>query len=157
MPLFIRQRLSHGLLMSTILYGLEVVSGTSGVQLVRLRKIVNSVVRFIYNVRRRDHISRYVKRFIGCSFNEFISYRNLICFYNIIKSGKPEALRRCFRFSHSTRNPQIVIPRIYKSCYARSFLVRVARCWNVLHYDLRIFSHTNNVFRLKLMRHFALL
>lgn len=42
-----------------------------------------------------------------------------------------------------------------KNVYARSFLVRTARYWNHLPYNLRIFSHYNNVFGLKIMHNFG--
>lgn len=59
LPLRIKLRLAHALLMSQVLYGLEVVSGTTGIHFNRLKHIVNTIVRFVYNVRRRDHISGY--------------------------------------------------------------------------------------------------
>lgn len=155
MPLRIRKYLAHAVLMSNILYGLEVISGCIGISFTRLQRILNSVVRFVYNVPRRNHISRYVKLFLGCSFTDFVSYRILVAFYNIIKCRTPTSLYSLFVFSHSTRNPQIVIPRIYRDVCARSFLVRIARNWNLLPYELRIFSHSNNVFRKKLFIHFA--
>lgn len=157
LPFRIKTTLAHALLMSQLLYGLEVVSGSIGSCLVKLKRIVNAIVRFVFNVRRRDHISGYVHRFLGCSFKNFVAYRNLALFYNVVKRAMPLPLRRSFIFSRSTRNPQIFIPRIYRSIYSRSFLVRIARSWNCLPYELRIFSHSNNVFRLKLLQHFSIL
>lgn len=150
LPFKVRKLLAYSLLMSQILYGLEVFSGTIQANFTKLRRIVNSVVRFVYNVRRRDRISCFVKRFLNCSFKRFVECRNLLLFHNAFANIRPVPLRRIFVFSRSTRNPQLFIPRIRRNIYARSYAVRVARCWNRLPHELRIFSHSNNVFRLKL-------
>lgn len=154
-PFRVKKSLAHALLMSQVLYGLEVFSGTIGVNFNRLKRIVNTIVRFVYNVRRRNHISGYVHRFLGCSFNNFVKYRNLILFHDIIKNDRPLPLCKSFVFSRSARNRQIFIPRIIRTIYERSFVVRVARSWNLLPRDLRIFSQSNNAFRLKLLTHFG--
>lgn len=156
LPSFVRLRLAHTLLMPQICYGLEVISGTLAYIMARLKRIVNAIVRFAYSIKRRGHISEHVETFLGCSFNDFISFRNLLFFFRVIKRGHPLQLCAKFTFSRSTRNPQIVIPRIRCSFLERSFVVRVARCWNFLPVDLRLFSHSNNAFRLKLLVHFSL-
>lgn len=153
-PFSVKQKIAHAVLMSQVLYGLEVVSGTIGVNFIKLKRVVNAIVRFIYNVRRRDHISEYVRRFLGCSFNEFVKYRILYFFHKVMKSGKPLLLRNNFVFTRSTRNPQLHISRIRNSTFERSFMIRVARCWNPLPYGLRIFSQSNNVFKLKILDYF---
>lgn len=155
LPFKVKRRMAHALLMSQVIYGLEVTSGTTGTILTRLKYIVNAIVRFVYNVRRRDHISGHVKRFLGFSFENFVKYRNLLLFHRIVKSGRPLAICDAFSFSRSVRNPQILIDRIQMSMYEKSYLVRIARCWNRLPYELRIFSHSNNVFRVKLFKFFV--
>lgn len=137
LPFRIRKRLAQALLMSQLLYGLEVVSGSIGLCFINLKRIVNANVRFVFNVHRRDHISGYVHRFLDCSFKSFMTYRNLTLFYNVMKRGLPLPLRRYFIFSRLSRNHQIFIPRI-------------------LRIELRMFSHSNNVFRLKLLQHFCI-
>lgn len=155
LPLRVKARLAHALLMPQILYGLEVVSGTFDYNLQKLNRIMNTVVRFVYNVRVRDHISRFVRDFLGTSFRRYVDLRNTIFFYKVVKSGVPVPLCGYFNFSRSSRSTHIILPRIFRSIFERSFTVRVARCWNLLPAELRIFSHSNNVFRLKLIAFFA--
>ena len=154
-PHHVIYRLAYSLLMSQVFYGLEVISGTVSTNLSRLNRIVNTIVRFVYNVRRRDHISLYVERFLGCSFPNFLKLRCLIHFYRAMGTGFPLPLLNGFTFSRSIRNPQIVIPRIINTFYERSFLIRVARVWNYLPLELRIFSHSNNAFRKKLLNFYS--
>lgn len=155
LPFRVKTQLSWALLMSQILYGFEVFSGTCAMNLKRVHRLINVIVRFVYNIRRRQHISHYFCDFIGCTFEQFVMHRNLILFHKVIKSNKPFPLCRSFTFSRSTRNPQIIIPRISSSFFEKSFMVRIARWWNQLPVSLRIFSHSNNAFRLKLWRCFS--
>lgn len=154
LPLSIRTRVAKTLMMPLILYGLEVISGTISLNLDKLGRVVNAIVRYVYTVRRREHISEFVKKFLGFSFMEFIKYRNVCFFYKTIKEAAIVQLCNRFCFSRSTRSKQILIPRIRCSTFGRSFSVRIARWWNTLPHELKIFSHTNNVFRLKLARYF---
>lgn len=154
-PPHVKCILARALLMPHFLYGLEIISGTTSLYVTKLKQILNSIVRYAYNVRRREHISQYVKMFLGCSFYSFIKYRNIFLFYKVIKSGIPHSLRNQFVFSHSSRNKQIKIPMIRNSLFERSYAIRVARCWNGLPHELRIFSHSNNVVRLKFLQHFS--
>lgn len=151
LPQRIKLRLAHAVLMPQILYGLEVFSGSMNYITSKLGRIANTIVRYVYGVRRNDHISEYVKRFMGCSFGNLITLRNLVFFYKIIKSGFPTQLYSKFLFSHSTRNPQIILPRINNALFERSFIVRIARRWNTLPIELRVFSHSNNAFRVKIL------
>lgn len=155
LPFSIRCRLARSLLMSIVLYGLEVFSGTFSYILSNLHRIFNMIVRFVFKIRVREHISEYFKRFLGCSFHNYLYYRNLLFFYRIVKNRLPLILYNKFSFTHSIRSPQIIIPRIYISMYERSFIVRVARSWNVLPLELRLFSHSNNAFKLKLITFFS--
>lgn len=51
--------------MSLVLYGLEVIYGTLGEHLNMLGSIVNNIVRFVYNVCRRDSVFGFEKQFLG--------------------------------------------------------------------------------------------
>lgn len=154
LPFWVKKRLAHALLMPQIVYGLEVISGTTFVNVDKLKRVMNMVVRYVYCIKRREHISEHVNLFLGTSFNNYINVRNLLLFHKVIKSGRPALLRDMFNFSRSIRNIQIFIPRIYNSVFERSFVVRVARWWNQLPVELRVFSHSNNAFRLKLLSYF---
>lgn len=156
LPHCIKKRLSHALLMPQILYGIEVISGINSFNFLRLKRVMNTITRFVYNIKRQEHISEHVKLFLGLSFNNFVELKNIVFFYKVVSCGKPSLLCNCFSFSHSIRNPQIIIPRIFNSVFERSFLVRIARFWNQLPIELRVFSQSNNAFRLKLFNYLSL-
>lgn len=98
LPIRVRFRVAHAILMSQVIYGLEIFSGTIGIYLNRLKRIVNTITRFVYSVPRRSRISSHLKRFLGCSFDNFLNLRSLLLFFKVIKTGKPLQLRRMFVF-----------------------------------------------------------
>lgn len=154
LPTRVKYILGHALLMSHVNYCLEVDSGTLGYNIVKLERIVKRIVRFVYGVGYREHISSAIINFLGCSISQYLKLRNLIFFYKVIKTGIPGYLRSKFEFSRSERNPQITEPLITCSIYERSFLIRTARNWNCLPLNLRKFTTTLNVFENKLLSHF---
>lgn len=153
LPCYIRKRIAFALLMSHINYGIELTSGTTSSRFKRVERLFNSVVRYVYRLRRYDHISQYVLLFLGFPFESHVNIRVLLLYYKLINSGVPPLLRDKFVFCRSTRNPQLLIPRITSQFYERSFLVRVARLWNRLPMHLRNFSYSHHVFQQKFIDH----
>ncbi|XP_073821517.1 uncharacterized protein [Musca autumnalis] len=70
LPLNVRRKVAMSLLMSHVNYCLEVVSGASSSQMLRVHKIFNSIVRYVFGLRRGDHVSQFVVKFLGLSFDK---------------------------------------------------------------------------------------
>lgn len=70
---FLNERISNFVPLVQITYDLKVVSDTSERLLLRLKCVINDVTRFVYGIRRREHISKYVNPLLGVSFNGLIS------------------------------------------------------------------------------------
>jgi len=147
LPIHVKKHIAHSLLLSRILYGLEVYTGTSRSQMTQVKLLFNRVIRFVYNIRLRDHVSEFFQMFFKMSFDYFILLRLLLFFYKTIYSQTPQYLCNLFNFSRSIRNQHIVIPRIFSILYERSFVIRVARAWNQLPRELKCFSVPLNVFK----------
>lgn len=153
LPMYVKHRIAHALLMSNMLYCAEVFTGSTAGEIRKYKLLLHKIVRFVYSVRIRTPISNYVVNFLGCDFNRFLHIRILLHFYKIMKSNCPEYLRCQFLFSHSVRNPQILYPRISTSLHELSFHVRVARIWNSLPRELKSFVFSVDVFRSKLLEY----
>lgn len=151
LPTRVKYTLAHTLLMSHVNYCLEVDSGTLGYNMAKFENIVKRIVRFVYGISYRDHVSTAIIDFLGCSVQQYLRLRNLMFFYKIIKTGVPNYLKLKFQFLRSGRNPQIVEPLITCSIYERSFLIRTARNWNYLPLNLRTFTLSCNVFKTRLL------
>lgn len=121
----------------------------------RLKVAFNSCIRFIYNLRRYDSISGPVKSFLGCSFENFFSYRMTIFMYNLIKYKEPNYLFEKLTFGNSQRHNNLAMQR-YNNNYGRySILTRGVREWNGLPLNLKA-GISSELFRRKGLEHFKL-
>lgn len=84
LPLSVRKKLAFSLLISKILYGIEILSGTGLVILNKLRVCFNNIIRFVFKIQWNCPISMHFKDLIGCNFSQFIHLRCLILLYFII-------------------------------------------------------------------------
>ena len=129
-PRHIRSNVAHSILMSQLTYGIEIFAGTNASNLNNLQICLNNIVRYVYKVSRRDHISEFVSDFLGCSFKKFISFRCIFLLYKILYFKQPNYLFQKFNFSRSTRVRNLIIPYFRTNIMANSFLVRVIVLWN---------------------------
>lgn len=140
-PLAVRRKIVQAMIIPIFTYGIEIYTGTHGSNLKKLSLLFNRAVRYVYSLRRRDHISSYVQDFLGCSFNNFIKIRNLLLFYRTFKNGYPSGFLDRFRFSRSNRNKQILLPKL-TTTLDRAYFVRVAKLYNALPRVLKSFSNS---------------
>lgn len=153
LPLSIKKRVAHALLMSNLLYCVEIYSGCSVEDFNRCTLLFNRIIRFVYNLKLHDHVSSHVNDFLGCNFKNFVRIRLLSFFYKVILTDCPRYVRRHFIFLQTDRNPQILHPIRSHVIYERSFLVRVAKYWNALPRSLREVHLTPNTFKRKLVEY----
>lgn len=154
LPYHVRFKVAHALLMSQLSYCLDVYSCTSLGNLGKIKLLINKIVRFVFNLKRREHVSVFVARFLGCSFSNFLNIKLLISFYRIVKSSTPNYMVQPIHFIHSSRNIQIFIPRISTSLFEKSFIVKSARIWNNLPASLRLFHFSILNYRSKLFQYY---
>lgn len=153
LPLFVRERLAHALVLPAILYCLEVYSSASQGSMHRIQVAFNNMIRFVYGVGRRVHITPYVCRFLGCDFPSYVNYRLLLFLFKLLKCRSPIFLVNEFNFCHSTRTNQLVLPRV-DNFLSSTFFVRVARLYNSLPTDLKNFSFSTRSLSNRLRLHF---
>uniref|UniRef100_A0A1A9Z265 Uncharacterized protein n=1 Tax=Glossina pallidipes TaxID=7398 RepID=A0A1A9Z265_GLOPL len=79
--LCIKFHLAHALLTPQGLYGLEVVAGTTAGNCLKFSRVVNSMVRYVYGLRGKEHVSEYIMQFLGCTFETLSLWRNPVYFY----------------------------------------------------------------------------
>lgn len=150
LPLSVKMRVANALLMPHIIYCVEVFSGTTEVEFSRFTKIFNRIIRYVFSLRLRSHVSPYVAQFLGCSFKNYVGMRLLIFFYKTMANGFPDYIVDNFVLSHSERNPQLIYPIHHLTMFERSFQIRLSRIWNNLPIHLRSFSLSPHVFMLRL-------
>lgn len=148
LPLHVKKKIGYALFMSTFLYGLEIYAGTSIGNIIRLKKCFNRVIRYIYGLKYRDHVSSFVLNFVGTNFEDFIKLRSILLFYKIIKCNTPSYIVDLFTFANSSRSRMLECPLISTKVKENSFTVRVCRIWNyTLQSDNRRFNLSLNDFK----------
>lgn len=154
LPFQVRYRLAHAVLMPHMLYCMEVYSGTNASLIKECQMCFNRIIRFVYNLQSRDHVSEYTLQFIGCSFLDFIKIRICFLFYKIIKYRQPLHMADEYNFLRTTRSTQIQIESFSTSTYELSFHNRVTKVYNSLPSNLKLFSQSAKVFKKSLSAHF---
>ena len=97
----------------------------------RLQIIFNSCIRFIYNLRRFDHISKYSNVIFGCPLLKYLDYRSWLFLFKLRKSGTPQYLFNLLT-SASLRTLNFIIPRYTSKHTCMSMFVYSVQLWNDL-------------------------
>ena len=148
LPLHIKIKLAKALLVPHFLYGAEMFSGATGVVLSRLRVCFNDVVRYVYSIKRREHISGFTKSFLGISFSSFLELRVICTLHKIIFKSLPAYIFQKIVFLRRTSSNRISIPRHRSTRASSSFLIRGIKLWNGLSRQIRSTHNVNKFKRL---------
>lgn len=120
----------------------------------KLRVALNACVRYVFNLRRFDHVSHLQCKLIGCSFENFAKLRACLIIHSIIAHKEPGYLHSKLTFSRSGRCIKFILPRHLSSKYGNSFFVRGVAYWNSLPNELTVES-SGMGFRRKCFEHFS--
>lgn len=130
-PQHIRVQLARSLIVPLFDYG-DVLFGLVSVNNVnRLNLAFNSVIRYVYNLRKFDHISNYKKTLLGCNYTNHLKLRTCIQAYKIL-SNPPVYLENFFTYARSSRAPLLQVPRCLSNNLKESFRHRAIKYWNDL-------------------------
>lgn len=153
-PLKTRLMLVKSLIMPVCLYGCEIYSGVDALSFRKLEVAFNCCIRYVFNMKRFDHISEFKNSILGCSLKSYLDYRSLIFLHNIICSKKPEYLYEKINFCRSKRTHSLIPTRA--TCYlsTRQFFVSTVSKWNELPLSVRRQSDSKG-FRKVLFRYFV--
>lgn len=137
LPIFLRRKLVISLVVPHFLYGDIIFSNCSGAARYKLNLCFNACLRFIYSIRKFDHISHVSDSIFGCSLWDYYNYRALIFLRKIIASHEPEYVFKDLVFAASNRTKNLIIPKHTSARMNRSFSVRGARLWNGLPHHVK--------------------
>ena len=125
----------------------------------RLQRVHNACVRFIFNSRRYDHVSEYFFQLSWLRLRERRSVHSLCLLYQILNNSTPIYLVPRFtllashhnRDTRSQHNLVLSIPFHQTSLYSASFTIHTARSWNSLSQEIRS-SRSLKSFKYTLLR-----
>ena len=103
----------------------------------KLQVVANSGIRYIYGVRRHEHISPYRTALRWLTIKGRRNYFTAVLMYRMFKSGKPEYLVNRYIINVSNRpvrgsRPPLCIPPFRKEFLENSFHVSSSYLWNSL-------------------------
>lgn len=149
-----RKKLIIALILPLITYAEVVYSTLDFSSQRKLQVALNDAVRYVYGLRRHDHISVYSRMLLGCTLQQFINARNCIFLHKIINNQCPSYLFSRLKFTRSTRTINIIPFRYRYLNSSRLFFIHAVRLWNSLPSSIRnISSHTN--FKSAILLHFS--
>lgn len=136
-PLKTKLLLARTLILPILLYGCEVFCNVDYNSRRKLNVVYNNIARYIYNIRRFDHISAYSKTIFGCSFDNVLKYFSIACIFDIMQTRQPDYLFNKIQFSASQRTLALIQPRFSCLTSERQFFVHATRLWNSLPLEMR--------------------
>lgn len=150
-PIKTKMDLVKSLLVPHLIYFDVIVGELDSRNFSTLERAFNSMVRFVYGLRKYDHISHVSKNIFGVGLREYLQCRRLMFMYNVIKTKKPPYLFEELTFLQSRRlRLNMVIPDFQYDQHQKSFFVFDTIKWNELSSDIKK-STSINVFKDKLL------
>lgn len=138
----LRKNLIRALLFPHVDYCCLVYGDLSAELNLKLQRIINSGIRYIYGVASWEHISPYRRQLSWVSVANRRKYFVGVLLFKILNTGVPSYLARFFQRYICTRpsrdTPQdLVIPRFATETLRGSFHISSAYFWNSLPTSIR--------------------
>lgn len=153
-PVHIRELLAKTYLIPCLLYGCELFASCDCISKLKLNVLYNNILRYVYGLRRYDHVSSFSTRLYGVSFDNLLKIRVLIFFHKIIYTQTPRYLYERIRFARSLRGRRIIIPRHRYLFSEWQFFLHASRLWNSLPQSQQVNSNATQ-FKKFLFNHFS--
>jgi chemotaxis signal transduction protein len=102
----------------------------------RLQVVFNSCTRYVFNLRRFDHLSTHRDELLGMPLFTFYESRVLFIFFKLILTRRPTLIFVDVRNARSVRTSNYIFPSI---CPGALVVVRGIRLWNQLTLPIKDF------------------
>lgn len=152
-PLNIRLLLAKTYMIPKLLYACELFSSCNTVMLNKLNVAFNNIVRYVFGIRGRDHISQFAKQLYGVSFENLLKIKTLLSLHKIVYTGTPVYLFEFIRFSRSTRGNRLIQLRHNRQLSDYFFFINAIRLWNNLPLNIQTITNDRQ-FKMALFNHF---
>ena len=107
-PFKIRMLLAKTYLIPTLFYSCEIFANCDTISNRKINVAFNNIARYVFNIKRFDHISIYSKEMLGMSLNNFLNFRTITLIHKIISDKEPTYLYHKLTFTKSNRINQII-------------------------------------------------
>lgn len=162
LPTSTKIALAQSLLLPIIDYADASYLDLTEAQLNKLERLQNFIIRFIFGLRKYDHVSEYrVKlKWLPIRYRRNVHILSLL--YSVLfNSSSPRYLQERFDFLHtasshslrSSENLMLKFPAHGTSFYDHSFAVEAVRLWNALPLSVKL-SSSPEIFKSRLKSHY---
>lgn len=143
-PMNIRLLLAKTYLVPTLLFGSEIFANSDTLSTQKMNVLYNNIARYVYGLKRSDHISTFSFRIFNMSFINLMKFRTLLLLHKIINTKEPLYLHNRIQFFKSNRIKKITQFKYRLLLSERQFYIYAIRLWNLLPTNLhRITSITH--------------
>lgn len=121
-PTKIRLLLAKTYLLPTMLYGCELYANCDTTCNRKLNVLFNNIARYIFGIKRRDHISEHAIKIYSISFNNYLKLKTLTQLHKILVNQDPSYLYERFQATRSARSSQLLYTTFNSKISERHFL-----------------------------------
>jgi hypothetical protein len=142
-PASLKKQLISTLIIPLIDYADVVYQDLSEELSLKLQRLFNACIRFIFNLQISDRITKYIDKLSWLKLSYRRQLHTLSLLHQILNTNTPHYLLENFKTQdqvHKTNtrgNKTLVIPQHRTVVYNKSFTVTACREWNKLNPDLR--------------------
>ena len=164
LPLKTKISLAHALLLPVLDYADSCFLDLSQELLCKLERLQNLIIRFIFGLRKHDHVSQYRSQLKWLTIEHRRNLHALTLLYTILYNPvSPSYLKERFKFLgsdtlhsqnlRSRLNHILEIPLCRSKCYSDSFTVKTVKLWNGLPIEVRR-SQSIGIFKRRLKEYY---
>ena len=146
----VRSRIVQSLLGHHIFLSDVVIGNLDSMNKANLQKAFNAMTRFVFGLRRFDHISHLNDKIFGFTLDKLLIFKRQIFLFNLIQSKEPRYLFDKIKFFQSRRCDKVIIlPSFNYSRTRNTFFINDIIFWNTLPNNIKN-CRTLNEFKHKL-------
>lgn len=132
-----RLRMFKAFILPHFLYADVVLYGLSESNRSRINRMFNACVRYVFRLKKFDHVSQYSNRLLNVDFKNYLDFRTCLFIYKLIKYKAPLYLYNKISFLSSRRTSKLSIPISRINLFNKSLFVKGFVLWNSLPSDIR--------------------
>ena len=142
-PTNIRILLAKTYLIPVLTCSSEVFASCDAKSKNRLNVTFNCITRYVYGLRKYDHVSAFSKCLLRVNFPDYLKIKNLILLHKILTSREPSHLYNRLVFSMSTRTRNLTQLRHRTLVSEWQYFTFVIRLWNALPTNMKNISNAS--------------
>lgn len=159
LPLAVKKQVISSLVFPHIDYGSVIMSDMNAIYKIRMQRLQNACMRYIFELPRDSHITPYYEALSWLKLDQRRILNTALMMWNILRNKTPHHLYEKFVFRSSINsrsgrqsNALLQVPYHRTEKYGKSFLVNACKIWNSLNlYQLINLSYATYKAKVKLM------